>query len=229
MPFSPDDADRILARFGVEKIHTTKKAREYWLDGLPLARRAMLIPKERTEWVTVYINRQSQTQEWFPVGESDRNFAGIDVGYRYILGHRGIGGDWVYHVTATALEDTTLLFIPRKTFEILAKTNAEFSYKMMTLFAEELKHAEEKTLHLPVINRVANAILMNYNAFGADAKTGELYYTLSRQDFANRAITTYESTVRAIAELKSEKIIDTDNKTIFIKNLKKLQQVASAK
>ncbi|MBK9593459.1 MAG: Crp/Fnr family transcriptional regulator [Crocinitomicaceae bacterium] len=146
-----------------------------------------------------------------------------------ILGHRGIGGDWVYHVTATALEDTTLLFIPRKTFEILARTNAEFSYKMMTLFAEELKHAEEKTLHLPVINRVANAILMNYTAFGADAKTGELNYTLSRQDFANRAITTYESTVRAIAELKSEKIIDTDNKTIFIKNLKKLQQVASAK
>lgn len=146
-----------------------------------------------------------------------------------ILGHRGIGGDWVYHVTATTLEDTTLLFIPRKTFEILARTNAEFSYKMMTLFAEELKHAEEKTLHLPVINRVANAILMNYTAFGADGKTGELNYTLSRQDFANRAITTYESTVRAIAELKSEKIIDTDNKTIFIKNLKKLQQVALAK
>lgn len=146
-----------------------------------------------------------------------------------ILGHRGIGGDWNYHVTATALEDCTLLFIPRKTFEILARTNPEFSYKMMTLFAEELKQAEEKTLHLPVINRVANAILMNYNAFGADPKTGELNYTLTRQDYANRAITTYESTVRAIAELKAEKIIDTKNKTIFIRNLKKLQQVASAK
>ncbi|MBK6953712.1 MAG: Crp/Fnr family transcriptional regulator [Crocinitomicaceae bacterium] len=83
--------------------------------------------------------------------------------------------------------------------------------------------------HRGIGGDVANAILLNYNAFGANAKTGELSYTLSRQDFANRAITTYESTVRAIAELKSEKIIDTDNKTIFIKNLKKLQQVASAK
>lgn len=146
-----------------------------------------------------------------------------------ILGHRGIGGDWIYHVTAEALTDTTLLFIPKKTFEVLAKTNAEFSYKLMTLFAEELKHSEEKTMHLPVINRIASAILMNYEAFGANSKTGELNFTISRQDYANRAITTYESTIRALADLKKEKIIDTDNKTIFIKNLKKLREFASAK
>lgn len=146
-----------------------------------------------------------------------------------ILGHRGIGGDWIYHVTAEALTDTTLLFIPKKTFEVLAKTNAEFSYKLMTLFAEELKHSEEKTMHLPVINRIASAILMNYEAFGANQKTGELNFTISRQDYANRAITTYESTIRALADLKKEKIIDTDDKTIFIKNLKKLREFASAK
>lgn len=80
----------------------------------------------------------------------------------------------------------------------------------MTLFAEELKHSEEKTMHLPVINRIASAILMNYEAFGANQKTGELNFTISRQDYANRAITTYESTIRALADLKKEKIIDTD-------------------
>ncbi|MBI3136475.1 MAG: Crp/Fnr family transcriptional regulator [Bacteroidetes bacterium] len=146
-----------------------------------------------------------------------------------ILGHRGIGGDWIYHVSAIALEDTQLLFIPRKTFEVLAKTNAEFSYKLMTFFAKELRNSEEKTLHLPVINRVAGAILLNYDAFGANPKTGQLNYTISRQDIANRAITTYESTIRAIADLKTEKIIDTDNKTIFIKNLKRLREFASAR
>ena len=146
-----------------------------------------------------------------------------------ILGHRGIGGDWIYHVSAQALTDSSLLFIPRKTFEVLAKTNAEFSYKLMTLFAEELKHSEEKTMHLPVVNRIASAVLLNYEAFGADSKSGELNFTISRQDLANRAITTYESTIRALADLKKDKVIDTDNNTLFIKNLKKLREIASAK
>ena len=59
------------------------------------------------------------------------------AGDNHILGHRGIGVDWMYHVTATALTDTELLFIPKKTFEILARTNPEFSYRLMTFFAEE--------------------------------------------------------------------------------------------
>lgn len=143
-----------------------------------------------------------------------------------ILGHRGIGGDWIYRVTAIALVDTTLIFIPKKTFEVLARTNAEFSYKLMSFFAEELRHSEEKIMHLPVINRVAHAILLNYIAFGANPKTGRLNYTISRRDIASKAVTTYESTIRAIAELKEAKIIDTDNKAIFIKKLKELRELS---
>lgn len=148
------------------------------------------------------------------------------AGDNNILGHRGIGGDWMYHVTATALTDTELLFIPKKTFEILARTNPEFSYRLMTFFAEELKHAEERTLHMPVINRIAGVIVLNYEAFGINEKTKELNFTISRQDIANRAITSYESTIRALADLKEMKIIDTDNKSIIIKDLKKLIKLA---
>ena len=146
------------------------------------------------------------------------------AGNNSILGHRGIGGDWKYHVTATALEDTTLVFIPRSTFEILAQTNPKFSYKLLTLFAEDLRYSEEKFLHLPVVNRIANAILLNYRAFGMNQKTKQLNYTLSRQDMANAAITTYESTVRAIAELKNKKIIGINKKSIIINDLKALEQ-----
>lgn len=145
------------------------------------------------------------------------------AGNSAILGHRGIGGDWKYHVSATALENTTLLFIPRATFEILAQTNPMFSYKLMQLFAADLKTSEEKFLHLPVIARIAGAILMNYYAFGINTKTGELNYTLSRQDMANAAITTYESSIRAIAELKKMKLIDTRVKSISIPNVKNLE------
>lgn len=144
-----------------------------------------------------------------------------------ILGHRGIGGDWKYNVTATALEDSTLLFIPRKTFETLAQKNPLFSYKMMTLFAADLKSTEEKFLHLSVLNRIASAILLNYQAFGVNKKTKALNYTLSRQDLANAAITSYESTIRAISELKKLKLIDTSNKSIKISNPKKLEQFVS--
>lgn len=145
-----------------------------------------------------------------------------------ILGHRGFGGDWVYPVSAKTYEETKLSFIPLNIFNLLAKTNIEFTYQLMMFFAEELRNSETKINHLQVKNRVARAILYNYTVFGADKKDPQLLsFTIPRKDYASITNTTYESIIRTLKELSDEKIIQTSGKHIKILGLETLKALAN--
>lgn len=144
-----------------------------------------------------------------------------------ILGHRGFGGTWKYTISALALCNTEVSFISLKTFDTIAKANPNFTYQLMIYFAEELRKSEAKIKKYPVKNLIARAILENYKAFGFESEgSTKLAYTLSRKDFANKAGTTYESAVRTLADLKKEKVIDTEGKSIHILDIKALKELA---
>tara|TARA_R110002072_G_scaffold286113_1_gene451111 strand:- start:36846 stop:37514 length:669 start_codon:yes stop_codon:yes gene_type:complete len=147
-----------------------------------------------------------------------------------ILGHRGFGGSWKYPISAIALEDIQVSFIPVKIFNTIAKSNAKFSYQLMMFFAEELRKSEAKIKHYPVRVLVARAILDNYRAFGFEnPNSTKLSYTLSRKDIANKAGTTYETVVRNIAELNKAGIVKIDGKSLHILNLDGLRSIARPK
>ena len=115
----------------------------------------------------------------------------------------------------------------RFVFNIVAKSNIEFTYQLMMFFAEELRRSEEKILQVPVKNRVARAILTNYTVFGADKKDAtKLSYTISRKDYASKAGTTYETVIRVLSDLNKEKIIALDGKSIIILDLTELKKLA---
>lgn len=145
-----------------------------------------------------------------------------------ILGHRGLGGNWIYPVSAVALVPTSLRFLPRHAFEVIAKTNAVFSYGMMMFIAEELRLSEETQRMLPVLNRISRTLLMNYQAFGFAESSNVLSFTISRKDIASHASTTYESTVRALADLSKYKVIKLIGKSIAILDLPRLATLASS-
>jgi CRP/FNR family transcriptional regulator len=147
-----------------------------------------------------------------------------------ILGHRGFGGNWTYPISAITYEETELTFIPIKIFNVLAKSNTEFTYQLMMFFAEELRRSEEKIMQLPVRNRVAKAVLMNYKAFGFDEQDqNKLSYTLSRKDYASKARTTYETVIRVLSDLNKDNIINIKGKSIVIPNLDLLKEIADPK
>ena len=144
-----------------------------------------------------------------------------------ILGHRGFGGDWTYPVSAKTYEKTIVTFIPLNIFNIVAKANAEFSYQIMMFFANELRISEEKIIQVPVKNRIAKAILMNYNVFGADSKDAlKISYTISRKDYASKVNTTYETVIRVLSELNKEKIVELEGKSIRILNFEELRNLS---
>ena len=142
-----------------------------------------------------------------------------------ILGHRGFGGDWTYPISAITFEETDLTFIPLKAFNVLAKSNTDFTYALMMFFAEELRKSEEKDMQLPVKSRMAQAILMNYKVFGFDkTEKKKLSLTLSRKDYASIAGTTYETVIRVLSDLNKENIIQIKGKSIYINSLEALKK-----
>src|SRR6476619_5338772 len=87
-----------------------------------------------------------------------------------ILGHRGFGGDHHYPISASALEDTKVCFIPDDFLSATLKTNSGFTNKLLEVFAADLKKAEKRMrdlAHMEVRGRIALALLEINETFGA--------------------------------------------------------------
>ena len=135
-----------------------------------------------------------------------------------IVGHRGLGNDTIYPVSATAIEPGTVCFIDLGFFLTSLRVNLELTYQLMMFFAEELQVSERKMrnlAHMPVKGRLAQAILTLKERFGLTDE-GFIDILLSRQDLASFAGTTYETVFRIMNELIKDNIIAVAGKNIAI-------------
>lgn len=141
-----------------------------------------------------------------------------------IVGHRGMGGDDFYPVSATALELSDVCFVDIEFFMATLKVNPQFLLELMLFFASELKESEKRMrnlAHMPVIGRVANSLLRLRQKFGTDA-SGNISMNLSRQDLASYSGTTYETVFRILNEMAAANTIKVDGKFIQIADEEKL-------
>ncbi|GAA4915774.1 Crp/Fnr family transcriptional regulator [Mucilaginibacter defluvii] len=144
-----------------------------------------------------------------------------------ILGHRGLGGDAIYPVSAAALEPGVVCYIDMDFFEASLKVNPELSYQLLMFFSQELRESEKKMrnlAHMPVKGRVAEALILLHKQFGTTPE-GYISLDLSRQDLASFAGATYETVFRVINELVAEKLITLSGKSIAIANYDGLLQL----
>ena len=137
-----------------------------------------------------------------------------------IIGHRGLGQDLLYPVSGTAIEPTTVCFVELPFFQASLKVNHDFLYELMQFFAAELKESERNMrnlAHMQVKGRIAQALRTLEEKFGT-AEDGFIDITISRQDLASFAGTTYETVFRTLNELAEQDIIRVMNKRIMIYN-----------
>ena len=146
-----------------------------------------------------------------------------------IVGHRGLGTDNTYPVSATALEPVTVCFIDLEFFQSTLKVNPEFTIKLMTFFAEELYVSEKKMrnlAHMPVKGRIAQALVTLSERFGT-AEDGSIDIRLSRQDLASFAGTTYETVFRIMNELVNDQLVEVQGKNITIRDIEKIRELTN--
>jgi CRP/FNR family transcriptional regulator len=135
-----------------------------------------------------------------------------------IFGHRGLGHDNHYPISATAIEPVQVCYIDLDFFQSTLKINYEFIYQLLLFFADELQESERKMrnlAHMQVKGRIAQALVALRDKFGVTVD-GFIDVSLSRQDLASYAGTTYETVFRIINEFTEDQLVRTEGKSIAI-------------
>jgi CRP-like cAMP-binding protein len=135
-----------------------------------------------------------------------------------IFGHRGLGHENYYPISATAIEPVQACYIDLDFFQATLKVNQDFMYGLLLFFADELQESERKMrnlAHMQVKGRVAHALLSLKEKFGLTPE-GSININLSRQDLASLVGAAYETVFRIINELAEEQVILLDGKNIAL-------------
>ncbi|RMB56967.1 Crp/Fnr family transcriptional regulator [Dokdonia sinensis] len=142
-----------------------------------------------------------------------------------VLGKRSLIAEEKANLSATALEDMDVCFIPKK--EITAKiyTNPAFTKELLQQLAQDLKNSENSTIDFAsktVTQRLAHTLLHLKSQAGED-RDGFLSLSLTREDLASVIGTATESCIRHIATFKKKGFIETQAKRIKILDLEGLK------
>jgi CRP-like cAMP-binding protein len=150
--------------------------------------------------------------------EEDKELIVRFAGAGDILGHRGLGKQSTYPVSATAIEPVTACFIELEFFFATLKVNPGYTFTLLMFYAEELQESEKRMrnlAHMTVKGRIAYGLLKLKDRFG-ETEEGLLNISLTRQDLASYAGTTYETAFRVMTELAREHVIAFVEKEIRI-------------
>lgn len=132
----------------------------------------------------------------------------------------------VNHISATALEETSVCFIDLDVFKRFITTNGDFAYQVLLEMSKNeirnfqncLNNAQKQTA-----GRIADCILF----FSKEIYNNSTYVLpVSRQELGDMVGTTRESASRTLTEFNHEKIISLEGKRITILNEKLLQQIS---
>ena len=145
-----------------------------------------------------------------------------------IMGQRSVIAEDFTNLSATAISDMEVCFIPKETISNIFNTNPNFSLEVLRHLAHDLKEADDVIVNMSqktVKQRLAEAFIYLKNNYGEDAN-GFLSLTLSRDDYANIVGAATESLIRMISEFKKKGLIKTDGKKIGIVQECTLQELA---
>ena len=147
-----------------------------------------------------------------------------------IMGYKALLSNERYTATATALEDSSICFIPKDLFLSILQKDASLSFEMMRILSSELRKAELKITHLaqkPVRERLAETLLFIKETYGLEADGHTLSVRLSREEIANLVGTATESAIRLLSEFKKDGMIELDGKKIRLLDLPEIIRTAN--
>ena len=144
-----------------------------------------------------------------------------------VLGQRSVVTEERTNLSAVALNDMEVCYIPKNHLERNINDNAAFTKAVLVKMAEDLKFADNVIVNMAqksVKQRIAEVLLYLEKNFDRD-KEGYIAMTLTREDIANVVGTAKEACIRTLSTFKKEGAIDTEGKRIRIKDETRLRQI----
>lgn len=145
-----------------------------------------------------------------------------------LLGQRSMISDEPANLSAVALEDMEVCFIPKSEVLGFFTNNNQFSMNVMKTICGDLKESDDHMVSMAqktVKERLAETLLYLEDTFGKN-EDGTLHIQLSREELAGMIGTATESCIRLLSEFNKNGWIDLIGKKISIKEKNKLKRLA---
>lgn len=145
-----------------------------------------------------------------------------------LLGQRSMISDEPANLSAVALEDMEVCFIPKSEVLNFFDTNNQFSMNLMKTICGDLKETSDHLVSVSqktVKERLAETLIYLQDTFGKN-EDGSLRIQLSREEMAGMIGTATESCIRLLSDFNKLGLIELNGKKIIIKDLGKLKRIA---
>ena len=146
-----------------------------------------------------------------------------------ILGQRSVITEEKTNLSATALNNMEVCYIPKNYLTESINNNVKFTKAILLHMANDLKFADNAIVNMSQKNvkqRIAETLQYLEKNFGTDTE-GYIAITLTREDIANLVGAAKEACIRTLTVFKNEEWIITDGKRIKIKNHKALYKLVT--
>ena len=145
-----------------------------------------------------------------------------------LLGQRSMISDEVANLSAVALEDMEVCFIPKMEIINFFNENNEFSMNLMRTICGDLKDSDDHMVSMAqktVKARLAETLLYLHETFGKH-EDDTLRIQLSREELAGMIGTATESCIRLLSDFKKLGLIELVGKKIVLKDVSKLKKLS---
>lgn len=145
-----------------------------------------------------------------------------------LLGQRSMISDEPANLSAVALEDMQVCFIPKAEVMGFFDENNQFSRNVMKSICADLKDSDDVMVNMTqktVKGRLANTLVYLQETYGVNADQS-LHIQLSREELASMIGTATESCIRLLSEMNKNRVIEITGKKITIKNLSQLKKLS---
>lgn len=144
-----------------------------------------------------------------------------------LLGQRSMISDEPVNLSAVALEDMEVCFIPKAEVMGFFNNNNKFSLSVMKTICGDLKEADDHLVAMAqqsVKQRLAETLIYLQETFGIN-EDKSLKVKLSREELAGMIGTATESCIRLLSEFNKSGLILLSGKKITILDVAKLNKV----
>ena len=183
------------------------------------------------------IYREGQNARWlfFVCSGRIKTYQTNDFGKEFITHLHGPGEffgylpllrDEQYTDSASAVEDTELMMIPKDDFVNLLHSSRDISATLIKILAGQVADNEQLLLQLAygsVRDKVAATLATLYTKYQDDNQTAKL--SLLREDLASMAGIAKETIIRTLSDFKDEGLIKIVDHEIIIEDVKKLEDL----
>ena len=131
------------------------------------------------------------------------------------------------NLSAVALEDMEVCFIPKSEVMQFFTQNNQFSMNVMRTICDDLKVADDHMVNMAqktVRQRLIETLIYLEETFGKN-EDGSLNIQLSREELAGMIGTATESCIRLLSELNKSGYIQLTGKKITLLDKKKLKRL----